>query len=196
MVEEEEQEEEEEEESSEEEVEEVEEKEEEPEEDKSGMESTTSLASGLDTPEQLQLRKKDGTGTETPETVERPKALYTVLEEKQTNIPTTAMFGSSHTYVLPGATTAPLTVAKESKRKEAKKPGEVAVAFTPEELENLDAATLKRKYDAQVETEKAQTRVDRADINEVIEEQSRKKRRKETKDKKKYKFFLNMAYLP
>jgi len=188
IVDEEEAEEEEEEASSEEEVEEVEEKEEEPEEDKSGMESTTSVASGLDTPEQLQLRKqqKDGTGTETPE--ERPKALYTILEEKPSVVPTNAMFGSSHTYVVPAATTAPLTMLKENqKRKEAKKPGEVAVAFTPEELENLDAATLKRKYEAQVETEKAQSRVDRSEINEVIEEQ-RKKKRKETKDKKKYKF--------
>jgi len=192
MVEEEEQEEEEEEASSEEEVEEAEEKEEEPEEDKTGLESTTSVASGLDTPETIQLRKqKDGTGTETPDTVDpRPKALYTVLEEKPTSVPTNAMFGSAHTYVLPSASSAPPTTSKDSKRKEAKKPGEVAVAFTPEELENLDAGTLKRKYDAQLEAEKAATRVDRTDINEVIEEQSRKKRRKETgKDKgKKYKF--------
>eukprot|EP00456_Euglypha_rotunda_P028182 TRINITY_DN22386_c0_g1_i4.p1 TRINITY_DN22386_c0_g1~~TRINITY_DN22386_c0_g1_i4.p1 ORF type:complete len:158 (-),score=35.66 TRINITY_DN22386_c0_g1_i4:141-614(-) len=155
-----------------------------------GIESTTSVVSGLETPEQLQLRKKEGTGTETPDTVERPKSLYTVLEEKQTTVPTTAMFGSSHTYVLPSATAAQTASGpKGSKKPEAKKAGEVEVAFTPEELESLDAATLKRKYENQVEVEKAATRAERQEVADVIEEESRKKRKKTgNKDKKKYKF--------
>lgn len=47
-----------------------------------GTESTVSSL-GLETPQSIQLRKKDGTGTETPDSVRRD--LYTILEQKEVN---------------------------------------------------------------------------------------------------------------
>jgi len=45
-----------------------------------GIESTVSSL-GLETPQTIQLRKRDGTGTETPDSMRRE--LYTVLEQKE-----------------------------------------------------------------------------------------------------------------
>jgi splicing factor 3B subunit 2 len=126
-----------------------------------GTASTVSTMSGLTTPEVLSLRKADGTGTETPDTVaQRPKSLYTVLEEKRTSVGS-GIFGTQHTYVLPDAAGAVGAVAgtqltDQEKRvlaQQAKNRGQVDVALNPDELEGLDAAALKRKYDARLQEE-------------------------------------------
>jgi splicing factor 3B subunit 2 len=61
----------------------------------SGIASVSSLASGLETPETVQLRKR---GTETPDA--SGQHLYQVLQQQQTSVGS-GMFGSSHTYVYP-----------------------------------------------------------------------------------------------
>jgi hypothetical protein len=53
---------------------------------------------------------------------------------------TATLFGSAHTYQLPTAASS----AAEEKRRLLK--GQVDVALAPEELEGLDAESLKRKY--------------------------------------------------
>jgi hypothetical protein len=70
------------------------------------------------------------------------------LDEKKTGVGASALFGSQHTYTLP-------TKESESEKRVAaaksKAAGAVNVALNPEDLENLDAVTLKRKYQAQLE---------------------------------------------
>lgn len=122
---------------------------------------TASTMSGLTTPELLSLRKvPDGSGTETPDTVShgarKPQQLYQVLEERKTSVGA-GMFGTSHTYDLSGVgpqTGAGLAPPTEQERRvealRARARGQVDVALNPDELEGLDAAGLKRKYDARM----------------------------------------------
>mmetsp|Transcript_10678 Transcript_10678/g.14835 ORF Transcript_10678/g.14835 Transcript_10678/m.14835 type:complete len:579 (+) Transcript_10678:124-1860(+) len=153
---------------------------------KSGIESVSSLSSGMETPETLQLRKKDGTGTETPDTVQPPKQLYQVLEEKKTGVGGTTLLTSGHTYVMPTNTE---TTQVERKAREAKKlkQGAVEVALTPEEMANMSAEALKEKYQQQVEKEKEIRSQSREDVSDVIAEETRKRKQK-TKKKSKFKF--------
>jgi splicing factor 3B subunit 2 len=66
----------------------------------SGIESQVSglsTPSGLVTPDHVDIRRKDGTGSETPTEV---RSLYTVVEEKKTAIGG-GLFSTDRTYVLP-----------------------------------------------------------------------------------------------
>lgn len=148
----------------------------------SGISSLSSMASGLSTPDLLNIRK-DGTGTETPKEV---RSLYTVIDEKKTSVGS-GMFGTDKTYVLP-TSRSQAEQDMEAKRKQQR--GQVNVALNPEELETMDAASLKRKYDAQLQKEAETRSADRAEIDEVYEEEARRKKRKVgKKDKAKYKDF-------
>lgn len=145
----------------------------------SGITSVTSGISGLETPEKLELRKKDGTGTETPEEVRGThKTLYTELKEKAVSVGS-GLFGTDKTYEVPvDATDRQLAAAKASRR------GEVEVALNPDELASLDAATLKRKYETQLEIAKAAVAANREDVSDVIAEHAKKKRKTKDSDKK------------
>ena len=159
----------------------------------SGMESAASsvTSSGVETPETLQLRK-EAEDTTTEGSSDKPKTLYTVLEEKKTAVGS-SLFGSQHTYVVP-----PTTVQSESEKRVAaaktKASGAVNVSLNPEDLENLDAVTLKRKYEAQLEVENVSKKVVRDDKEDDDEARQLKKPKGPTaaaKDKKKqqkYKF--------
>jgi splicing factor 3B subunit 2 len=161
----------------------------------SGMESVssiTSTSSGVDTPEALQLRKDaEDTTTEgsNASTDRAPKTLYTVLEEKKTGVGSSALFGSQHTYVVP-------TAQSESEKRVAaaksKAVGAVNVSLNPEDLENLDAVTLKRKYEAQLEAENVSKKV-REDKDDDTDDRQIKKSKgtaaaKDKKKQQKYKF--------
>ena len=66
------------------------------------------------------------------------------------------MFGSQHTYVLPTEAAAPTAASEAEKRVAAarnKQQQAIDVALNPEELEGLDAVTLKRKYEEQLQVE-------------------------------------------
>lgn len=155
----------------------------------SGIASTTSHVSGMDTPQMLQLRKADGTGTETPDSTKAPRQLYQVLEEKKTAVGS-GIFGTKHTYVLPsqqpvgvlGEEAMPADIQREQERLR----GQVEISLNPDELGSLDPASLKRKYETQLDKEQSSNNVD--DLSEVLEEERRKKRRV-AKDKKKLKVF-------
>mmetsp|Transcript_34168 Transcript_34168/g.82770 ORF Transcript_34168/g.82770 Transcript_34168/m.82770 type:complete len:575 (+) Transcript_34168:213-1937(+) len=151
---------------------------------KSGIESVSSLSSGMDTPDNLQLRKKDGTGTETPDTVQPPKQLYQVLEEKKTAIGGT-LLSTSHTYVMPTETSQMERKAREAKKL---KHGAVEVALTPEEMANMSAEALKEKYQQKMEEEKKARSQAREDVSDVVAEETRKRSKKPSKKKSKFKF--------
>jgi len=105
-------------------------------------------------------------------------------------------FPSQHTYVVGSAgTTAVTEQEKKLEAKRQQKTGQVDVALKPEELENLDAATLKRKYEQQLEQEKAQAQQQKQDVSDVIEEENRKKKRKVSKEKKKSRTFQILTFI-
>jgi splicing factor 3B subunit 2 len=128
----------------------------------------TSMISGMETPDVVDLRKggiRKDAGFDTPQlAAEHPPALYQILEEKRTGL-TGGLLGTSHGYVVP---TGPQTVGAG-----------VAVTLNPEELENLDEATLAKKYQAELNSAAATRRALGEGVSEVIEEQERKRKRTE-----------------
>eukprot|EP00240_Pyramimonas_obovata_P000868 CAMPEP_0118934986 /NCGR_PEP_ID=MMETSP1169-20130426/14650_1 /TAXON_ID=36882 /ORGANISM="Pyramimonas obovata, Strain CCMP722" /LENGTH=574 /DNA_ID=CAMNT_0006877957 /DNA_START=33 /DNA_END=1757 /DNA_ORIENTATION=- len=135
---------------------------------KGGIASISSLTpSGVETPDTLDLRKK---------TAAEPRPLYQVLEQQEASVGS-ALMGSSHTYVVPGAKT--------------QKGGDVELTLRPEELEGLDEAAIQAKYDQYQQTEKEQNKQeDFSDmVAEIANKQKRKNQAKEKESKKKYKDF-------
>jgi splicing factor 3B subunit 2 len=147
-------------------------------EDDSGITSVSSLTSGMETPDAMQLRKKgDGTGTETPDTVKQgaaPRQLYTVLEEKKAGVGG-SLFGSAHSYVVP-----PPNIEEKKKTKGGR--DEVTVPITADDIsdDKVDAATLKRKF------EEAQLKSSSSSSSKASEDGERAtKKQKTDKDKEK-----------
>lgn len=96
------------------------------------LDGLTSLSSGLETPDTIDLRKR--AGMDTPDTLASatPRELYTVIQEKST-VGTSAgqMFGSDRAYVLPGR-------------------GDVQLSINPDELDEVlrgDKDKLKDMHD-------------------------------------------------
>jgi len=147
----------------------------------SGMESISSMTSGTDTPETLQLRKKDA--SESSES-EKPKQLYQVLEQTKTGVGASQLFGSSHSYALPKESEAEKRIAA----KQAKAKGEVHLALNPEDLEGLDAMTLKRKYEAQLEAETVSKHPVQREQGDDESALKKRKMQKPQGDKKKFKY--------
>ncbi|KAI8977254.1 hypothetical protein BDF20DRAFT_913602 [Mycotypha africana] len=108
----------------------------------SGM---ASIASGLTTPDHIELRKD-----RKKEEDEGPKQLYQVLPEVSKNI--TGFMGSQHGYDLSAVNKATLGVEMSTGRAGKRKAENIDVAIDPSELENggLDEATLRAKYEAQM----------------------------------------------
>ena len=109
------------------------------------------------------------------------KSLYQVLEEKGSNVGQGQLFGSQHTYTIPKA---PTEQEKRLAEKKAAVLGEVSMSLNPEDLANLDATTLKRKYDAQMSAKGSK---DTTGVQEALEE-GRAKKRKTGDSSKKYNF--------
>jgi len=160
--------------------EEVVEEEEELEDDASGIETPlddvtglSSVTSGLETPDAIDLRKR--AGLDTPETPLSavPRDLYKVVEQKETGIGG-GLFGSDKKYVIPGMG-----------------PNEIQVALNPDQLEEQlgDEDVLKEKYELEMES----LRNDREDVSDIMADEARKRKRKLEKQKgdksKKYKDF-------
>ena len=158
-----------------------------------GISSVSSTAaSGIGTPDALNLRKavNDGLGTpsalstatglDTPESVqnETPKALYQVLEQTSAKVGGAA-FGSSHGYVVPPPPPAggPTGGGKAKAGPPGVGGGGVDGALDPSELEHLDEKALKARYEQQRQADRAASAPE--DVSDIIEEQERKRRRKE-----------------
>lgn len=143
----------------------------------SGFTSTTT--SGLETPDQIELRK-DRRGDDTPSTVDHEhRPLYTILQQKDTKV--SGFMGSSYTYDIAGG-----------------RPGKVSgddieIALDPSEMDTLDEAGLRAKYEQTV-NEGSEERVD---LSDMVAEHAAKtdKKRKSASSKgsdsksKKYKDF-------
>ncbi|KAG0324666.1 hypothetical protein BG000_002114 [Podila horticola] len=134
----------------------------------SGMQS---VASGLETPDFIELRK-DSRRSQQQQDDDEPKQLYTVLQEKKTAI--TGFMGSQHVYDLSSA----------SSSKKRKNLGEVDVQLDPSELENMDAETLQEKYEQGLQA--AVPEAQREDMSDLMGEHlaTQAKKRKQAQEKK------------
>ena len=124
--------------------------------DLSGLETPApegyaSTVSGMDTPSTINLRK----GAETPQ------QLYQILESKDTKVGNGDLFGTSHTYALPGAA-----------------PSSFDVSMDPEELGEMNSEKLKMKFDEKMEESEAAVMAERAGIAEMMQEQNKRNKRK------------------
>jgi splicing factor 3B subunit 2 len=165
----------------------------------SGLSSVASAA-GLQTPDEIEMRKRSGLETPSEQApMQMRKELYTVLEQKEARVGG-ALYGSAYTYAVPGGAAgaaaasgagAPAAAAsgggkgdqrpdfvKSQLAAAAAVDAGVSIALAPEELENLDAAGLKQKYQEQLELSKAARTSGREDYSDILEEESAKKKRK------------------
>ncbi|GFO47292.1 splicing factor 3b subunit 2 [Plakobranchus ocellatus] len=141
----------------------------------------TSVPVGMETPDQIELRKKRiedamDQGGDTP-------ALYQVLPEKRAAPVGGAMMGSAHVYDMSAV---------------PKKPGDktgaeaVEISLNPEELD-LDTAAMQAKYDQTVREQQSQ--LEKEDLSDMVaahaaKQKKRKKAQQDTgKGAKKYKDF-------
>ncbi|PWN28016.1 DUF382-domain-containing protein, partial [Jaminaea rosea] len=124
-----------------------------------GMQSVAStIPSGLETPDFIELRKQGRGGTATPAMEDvRPQAqrsLYQVLPERETRI--SGLMGSEHGYDLNSGSgsrpppNAPVLGAEDSPARGSKRSaaGNVEVALDPSELEGMSEQELQQRYEA------------------------------------------------
>ncbi|KAL3134731.1 hypothetical protein ABBQ32_007731 [Trebouxia sp. C0010 RCD-2024] len=135
----------------------------------------SSLPSGLETPEVIDLRKAKAGGD---------KHLYTVLEQQQAQIAQGHLMGSDHTYVIPQAGGAAPSMERRPQGGAAKRlemlrqqnPSDVDVAITPEELEGLDEASIQALYNQRVAEERARNA--REDFSDLVAQKAAQQKRK------------------
>ena len=159
-----------------------------------GISSVSSTAaSGLATPDAINLRKTLADGMHTPsaastgglDTPDNPSVngggtapqLFQVLEQTSAKVGGAA-FGSSHAYVVPPPPPAGVGTAGGSNRVRGA-PGSsgVEMALDPAELEHLDEGALKARYDALRKAESEANAPE--DVSDIIAEQERKRKRKQ-----------------
>ncbi|XP_015604451.1 splicing factor 3B subunit 2 [Cephus cinctus] len=158
----------------------------------------TSIPTGLETPETIELRKKkiesEMEGGETP-------ALYTVLQERRAEGLGASMMGSTHVYDMTGAggQAPPSVIAARRGLGSApgdsrtEKDGTVELALDPSELD-LDSEAMASRYEETMRSRQAH--LQREDLTEMLQDhvQRQKSKRKrqqtqEAKSSKKYKEF-------
>ncbi|XP_074271264.1 uncharacterized protein LOC141595190 [Silene latifolia] len=145
-----------------------------------GIQSTDSLSStptGVETPDVIELRKH--------QRKEPEKQLYQVLEEKEERIAPGTLLGTSHTYVLGGATQ-DKNAAKRVDLLRGQKTDKVDVSLRPEELEAMDDV-LSAKYEEAREEERLRNQ--REDFSDMVAENEKKRKRKDKDVKSKKKDF-------
>ncbi|KAI8084664.1 uncharacterized protein BX664DRAFT_337516 [Halteromyces radiatus] len=144
----------------------------------SGIASVSTVASGLETPDVIELRKEIRRPTEE----ETPKQLYQVLPEMEKKI--SGLMGSQHGYDLQNidkpviAPTSGRMATSSSKRKH----DNVDVAIDPSELESgLDESTLRAKYEAQVKSKLPGGGANAEDLSDMYAEHASRQAAKKKK---------------
>ncbi|OBZ83058.1 Splicing factor 3B subunit 2 [Choanephora cucurbitarum] len=135
----------------------------------SGMQS---IASGLETPDHIELRKD-----RKREDDDGPKQLYQVLPEVSKNI--SGFMGSQHGYDLTSVEKPVIAPPPGRQQVPAKrKANDVDVAIDPSELESgLDEATLRAKYEAQMRA-KLPSSGDNEDLSDMYAEHASRQAKK------------------
>jgi len=155
----------------------------------SGIETPSGFEtpSGMETPESLELRKAPSKKEEEDDS---GKKLFQIIEQSENTVGT-ALYGSSHKYVIQGD-------KKEPKNKnqvdliKSQKTEKMEITLDPSEvehLENLNKDVLSKKFD-QAMQEKQKPK---EDVSDLLAEHASKKKRKKDSEKdsksKKYKDF-------
>ncbi|RKP22404.1 hypothetical protein SYNPS1DRAFT_25864 [Syncephalis pseudoplumigaleata] len=122
----------------------------------------SSVATGLTTPDHIELRK------EPRKSDEGPRELYKVLKEKESTIK--GFMGSQHVYDLGGG-----SANKGTKRKPTG--AGVEVALDPSEVEGLDEDVIKARYEAEMSAKQA----DQQDFSDMVAEHANKQAKKRQK---------------
>ncbi|CAG8602971.1 15286_t:CDS:10, partial [Dentiscutata heterogama] len=154
----------------------------------------SSVPSGLETPEYIELRKFQAStatqqspalpsGLETPDIIElrkyskpdedEPKPLYTVLPQKDTNI--SGFMGSQHAYDLSAAAT---TGGVKGAKRKVVGTG-IDVALDPSEMANLDEETLRAIFEEAQQANKPEG--SREDFSDLVAEHASKQAKKRQK---------------
>ncbi|KAJ0396534.1 hypothetical protein P43SY_003745 [Pythium insidiosum] len=121
-----------------------------------GITSVSSISSGLTTPGGVIDMRKGTRGTETPDV---PQQLYTVLEQRESSVGT-ALYGSGHGYVLPGAGAAGTATPARSesgrvrRRFEDVGPEDGSVSVAPSSTAGDDDEAAKKKKKAKTDKNK------------------------------------------
>lgn len=134
-----------------------------------GIQSVDSLSStptGVETPDVIDLRKQQRKEPEKP--------LYQVLEEKEERIAPGTLLGTTHTYVVGGATQ-DKSGAKRVDLLRGQKADKVDVSLDPEELDAMDNV-LAAKYEEAREEERLRSQ--REDFSDMVAENEKKRKRK------------------
>jgi splicing factor 3B subunit 2 len=143
-----------------------------------------SVSAGLVTPDVMPTVRKLRGVPEGPPGYERPKELYQVLEQKHTSVDSSQMYGSTHTYVLPGGDNSGVQLSLD--------PSQLAQMG-----DGLDPQLLKQQYEQSLQQQQQQqqqrsgARVGHQDLSDVVAEETRKRKRGNSQSKeqeKKYKF--------
>ncbi|KIV80039.1 hypothetical protein PV11_07571 [Exophiala sideris] len=153
---------------------------------KSGIETSTGLASyvpteigGTETVSEFDLRKRRGTETEDSS---HPRSAYQVIPERQTRVE--GFFGGDRVYDLKSAqqNANSLPVLGQDETRKRKKPGDVDVSIDPDALaarDGMDKEDLQRAYEQQRKAEQNPQWDFQEDLSDMIATESRKRQKRD-----------------
>jgi len=128
----------------------------------------SSLPSGLETPDAIELRKASDKAA---------KQLFTVLEQKAASVDHKTLVGSDHVYVVPEKSTDDKRVVQK---------GDIEVTIDPEELEGLDEEAIQSLYETRLR--EAQKSRRKEDSTGTVSAKASQQKRKSVSKKDNFKF--------
>lgn len=137
----------------------------------------SSLPSGLETPDAIDLRKASDKAV---------KQLYTVLEQKHAHVDHTALVGSDHVYVVPEKDKWPVGDKKRSEALQKMGDRDVEITLDPAELEGLDEDAIQELYAQKLKEAKASRR--KEDFSDMVAAKAAQQKRKMASKKDNFKF--------
>lgn len=137
----------------------------------------SSLPSGLETPDAIDLRKA---------TDKAAKQLYTVLEQKNAHVDRSTLVGSDHVYVVPEKEKWPVSGSEKKSDETQKAEGDVEVTIDPSELEGLDEDAIQALYQEKLQEARASRR--KEDFSDMVAAKAAQQKRKTASKKDNFKF--------
>ena len=141
----------------------------------------SSLPSGLETPDAIDLRKASDKAV---------KQLYTVLEQKHATVDHTTLMGSDHVYVVPDKEKWPVGVSDRKRNEALQKVGgssaDVEVSMDPAEIEGLDEDQIQQLYAEKLK--EARTARRKEDCSDMVAAKAAQQKRKVATKKDNFKF--------
>lgn len=141
----------------------------------SGMGS--SVLTGLETPDVIDLRKASEKAA---------KQLYTVLEQKKADIDRSTLMGSDHVYVVPPDGEKDQWPVGSAEKRRTEKGDDVDVTFDPAELEGLDEEAKQKLYEEKLRA--ARENKNKEDFSEMVAAKAVQQKRKLAAKKDNFKF--------